>query len=122
MGRRAAERGSGNVGCILWLIVLVVGVLIAWKAIPVKIKTAEFYDSIEEMAKFSGSNPPDALKKQILDKANELQLPVDKDHVKVQRIGDRIRMEVDYTVPLDFPGYTYEWHFDHQVDRPIFIF
>ena len=122
MVRRAAERGSGNLGCILWLILLVVGVLVAWKAIPVKIRSAELYDQMEEMAKFSARNSPDELKKQIMDRAHELDLPVVKDNVHVERIGDRIKMEASYTVPLEFPGYTYEWHFDHQVDRPIFIF
>jgi hypothetical protein len=122
MGRRAAERGSGNLGCILWIVVLLVGILIAWKAIPVKIRSAELYDSMEEMAKFSARNPPDMLKKQILDKGQELELPIEKDNVKVQRIGDRIKMQVSYTVPLQFPGYTYQWHFEQQVDRPIFIF
>ena len=122
MGRRAAERGSGNLGCILWVIVLLVGILIAYKAIPVKIKSAELYDQMEEMAKFSARNPPEEIKKQILDLGRELELPLEKDNVKVQRIGDRIKMQASYTVPLEFPGYTYEWHFDHQVDRPIFIF
>ena len=122
MRRRAAERGSGNAGCILWMVVLLVGVLIAWKAVPVKIKSAELYDSMEEMAKFSARNPPEQLQKQILNRANELGLPLVKDQVRVQRIGDRIKMEASYMVPLEFPGYTYEWQFNHQVDRPIFIF
>ena len=39
-----------------------------------------------------------------------------------QRNGDRLRMRATYTVPLEFPGYTYHWNFDHQVDVPIFIF
>jgi len=30
-------------------------------------------------------------------------------------------MSAQFTVPLEFPGYTYEWEFDLQVDRPIFI-
>ena len=122
MVRRASERGTGNLGCVLWVIVLLLAVLIAWKAIPVKIKSAQFYDYMEEMAKTAGGNPPDEIKKALLDKANELQLPLEKDNVKVQRIGDNIRMEASYMVPLEFPGYTYEWHFDPQVDRPIFIF
>ena len=37
MRRRNAERGEGNLGCILWLVVLGLAVMIAWKAIPVKV-------------------------------------------------------------------------------------
>lgn len=122
MRSRAAERGSGNLGCILWALVLILGVMVAWKAIPVKIASAEMYDFMEEIAKFSAKTPPDELKKQIVEKATVLKLPVTKDDIKVQRVGDSIRMQVTYTVPLEFPGYTYNWHFDHQVERSIFIF
>lgn len=122
MRDRAAERGSGNLGCILWALVLIVGAMVAWKAIPVKIASAEMYDFMEEVAKFSAKTPPDELKNQIVHKAALLRLPVTKDQITVQRVGDSIRMQVKYTVPVEFPGYTYNWQFDHQVDRAIFIF
>jgi len=122
MPRRTAERGEGNLGCILWVLLLAVAVLLAWKLIPVKVNSAELYDYMDELARFSaGKEPPEEIKKKILARANELRLPLDKDHVTVERAGDRIRMSVDYTVPVDFPGYTYMWHFQHELDRPIFI-
>jgi len=122
MPRRTAERGEGNLGCILWVLLLAVAVLLAWKLIPVKVNSAELYDYMDELARFSaGKEAPEEIKKKILARANELRLPLDKDHVTVERSGDRIRMSVDYTVPVDFPGYTYMWHFQHELDRPIFI-
>jgi len=33
-----------------------------------------------------------------------------------------VRMRAQFTVPLEFPGYTYNWEFDLQVDRGIYIF
>jgi hypothetical protein len=122
MRRRSAEAGSGNLGCILWVVLLAVAVLVAWKAIPVKVRSAELYDHMEEMTKFGARTTPEDMEKDIINKAHELDLPLDKEHVKVERIGDRVKMEASYTVPLDFPGYTYNWHFDHQLDRPLFIF
>lgn len=122
MRDRAAERGSGNLGCILWALVLIIGAMVAWKAIPVKIASSEMYDFMEEVAKFSAKTPPDELKNQIVNKAAQLKLPVTKDQITVQRVGDSIRMQVKYTVPVEFPGYTYNWQFDHQVERAIFIF
>jgi hypothetical protein len=122
MRRRSAEAGDGNLGCILWVVVLGIAVLIAWKAIPVKVRSAELYDHMVEITKFGARTAPEEIEKDILAKARELDLPLDKDHVKVERIGDRLKMEASYTVPLEFPGYTYNWHFDHQVDRPLYIF
>lgn len=122
MRRRIAERGTGNLGCILWLLVLGLAVLIAWKAIPVKVASAELYDYMDELARSTGVNTTaEDVKKALLKRAEDLKLPLDKDHVFVERVGDRIRMRAEYTVPVEFPGYTYNWHFVHELDRPIFI-
>jgi hypothetical protein len=122
MARKSAQRGDGNLGCVIWLLVFAVALLIGWKAIPVKVRSAELYDHMVELSKFSAQDPPEQIEKSILARAKELDLPLDKEHVHAERIGDRIKMEAHYTVPLEFPGYTYEWHFDPVVDRPIFIF
>src|SRR3954451_24933826 len=122
MPRRNAERGEGNLGCIVWILLLALGLLVAWKTIPVKMSSSELYDYMDELARFSaGKETTDDIKKKLLGKASELNLPLDKEHCSVQRDGDRIRMSVEYTVPVQFPGYTYMWHFHHELDRPIFI-
>jgi hypothetical protein len=122
MRRRVAERGEGNLGCILWLVVLGVAILIGVKMVPVKMASSRLYDFMVEQAAFAATAAPDAIARSIVSKAKELELPVGKDDVSVERVGDNIRMRAVYTVPVDFPGYTYLWHFDHQVNRPIFIF
>ena len=122
MRRRIAERGEGNLGCILWLAVLGLAVMISVKAIPVKIASAEMYDYMDEVARSAGVNTTaEDVKKAILQRAVDLKLPLDKDHVTVTRQGDRLMMRAEYTVPVEFPGYTYNWHFVHELDRPIFI-
>ena len=122
MPRRRSERGEGNFGCILWLLALGLVTLIAWKAVPVKIASTQLYDFMDEQAKFAAARtPPDEIAKAIVSRAHQLDLPLDKTDVHVTRDGDRIFMDVEYTVPLDFPGYTYKWHFHQKLDRPIFI-
>ena len=122
MPRRTAERGEGNLGCILWVLVLAVAVLIAWKAIPVKVNSSELADYMDELARFNAARESeDDLRARILTRATELNLPVTKEGVTIQLSRDRVRMIVDYTVPVNFPGYTYNWHFHHELDRPIFI-
>jgi hypothetical protein len=96
--------------------------LIAWKAVPVKIQSSELYDYMDELAKFhSARTPPEELTKMIMDRAHGLGIPMQKGDVHVERNGDRIFMEIDYTVPLDILGMTYQWHFHQKLDRPIFI-
>jgi hypothetical protein len=122
MPRRRGERGEGNLGCILWLLALGLVTLIAWKAVPVKIQSTQLYDFMDEQAKFAAARtPPDEIAKAIVNRAHQLDIPLERDGVHVTRDGDRIFMDVDYTIPLEFPGYTYQWHFHQKLDRPIFI-
>ena len=113
--------GDSKLGCAIWLLALVVVALICWKAIPVKLASAELFDYMEEQAKFAGHSPPEILKKQILQKARDLDLPVTEKQLIVERHRDDIRMHCFYEVPLEFPGYTYVWKFDHKIRRPVFI-
>jgi hypothetical protein len=122
MPRRRAERGEGNLGCIFWVVALAIATLICWKAIPVKIQSTQLYDYMEELAKFSAANnPSETLAKLIIDRAHQLDIPLDKKDLRIDLTRDRIVIEVDYTVPVVFPGYTYPWHFHQKLDRPIFI-
>ena len=122
MRRRNAERGEGNLGCIVWLLVLGLAVMIAVKAIPVKMASAELYDYMEEAARSTGVNTTaEEVSKAILQRAADLKLPLTKEGLTVVRDGDRLRMRAEYVVPVEFPGYTYNWHFLHEMDRPIFV-
>lgn len=123
MGRIESQRGEGNFGCILWAVVVIVVAHVAWMMVPVKIASAQLADFMEEQAKFAEHRSPERIQKEILRKAQELGLPLDPKKVSAQRRGDQIYMEAEYTVPVTFfGGYTYEWHFVHDIDRPIFIF
>ena len=123
MRPRSAHKGEGKIGCILWLLLLIVGIVIAWTLIPIKMKSVEFYDFIEDQAAVATySRDAEAMKKRILAKANELDIPLDKDKLEVTRIGDRIRIKASYTIPAEFPGYTYYWKFEHEIDRNLYIF
>lgn len=120
--RRTAQSGEGNLGCILWALALGLAILISWKMIPVKVSSAELADYMVEVAQFQAAQKtPEEIKKIILLRASELNIPLAKENVTIVRAGDRIRMTVDYTIPVQFPGYTYNWHFHHELDRPIFI-
>jgi hypothetical protein len=122
MSGRRAQAGEGKVGCILWAIVVLIGGLIAFKAIPVNIASSELYDFMVEQAKWAGGTSPEVLEKRIIAKAFELKLPLDPKKCEVVRSGDNVRMRAQFTVPLEFPGYTYNWEFDLQIDRGIYIF
>lgn len=119
--RIASQRGEGNLGCFLWLIVLILCGLILWKAVPVKVANVELYDYMEELTKFASGRPEGELKRMILRKAQELELPVTSKQIYVEKSRERIILRCSYTVQLEFPGYTYDWKVNHEVDRAIFF-
>lgn len=121
MIRHNRERGEGNLGCILWVLAFLLVAYALYMTVPTKIASAQLYDFMVDEAKDADRIPPAEIKKRIMLKAKELDLPlVDKD-VTAEKLGDRIRMKAKYTVKLDFGlGITYDWNFFHDVDRPIF--
>lgn len=121
MIRLHSRQGEGKLGCIIWLLVLGAVVLVAAKLIPVKIRSAELYDFMEEQAMFAARTSPEEIKKRILGRAAELELPLDKKNLSVERKAGRVRMRATYSVPIELPGYTFEWPFEHILDRPVFI-
>jgi hypothetical protein len=52
--------------------------------------------------------------------AQEDNLPVTENDVKIVRTLGEITVTVTYTIPIVFPGYTYNWHLEHEAKNPIF--
>ena len=118
---RESQQGGAGFGTVLWLLLFVALVIISKEAIPVKIRTSQLEDFMVELAKFATREDDERLQRRILEKAEELQLPLVKQDVTVHKSNGRVRMRATYAITLKFPFYEYVWHFDHNVDRPIFI-
>jgi predicted membrane protein len=117
---RRSERGEGQFGCIVGLIFLAIAVFIAFKMIPVKVKAAELRQVVVDEAKAAGTHNNDQIKSVIMQKVYDTKLPVKEDDVKITRANSEITVDVEYDVPIDFPGFTYKWHQHHHAENPIF--
>ncbi|MBZ0113233.1 MAG: hypothetical protein K8J08_12270 [Thermoanaerobaculia bacterium] len=116
------QKGESKLGCMLWVLVFGVAALIAFKMIPVKIQTSQLHDFMIEQARHGTARiDNDRLRKAIVRRAKELDLPLELDNVKVEMQRKRVRMEAKYVVPVEFPGYTYYWEFNHTVDETKFL-
>ena len=121
MAGRRREAGTGRVGCAIWLALLAITVLVASKIVPVKVKTSEFYDAMQEQAQFGSIKGDGAIREELFRKAQELQLPLKKEDIQVRRDMSYVYVEVHYKMPIDFPIYgTYVWNEDDKVQRPLF--
>ena len=120
MARRRRERGEGRMGCLFGLVILLIGILIAYKMIPVKVKAADMRDVVQKEARAAGQHSDKMIAETILARAKQLELPVDKENIEVRRTSGEIIVDVKYTVPIVFPGYTFNWDFHHHAQNPIF--
>ena len=120
MSRWRRQRGEGQMGCLVGIIFLLIGAFIAYKLIPVKVRAAELRQEIIDQAKSAGMRSDDKIMAAILRKAEDENLPVGKENVVIKRTANTIVIDVDYVVPVDFPGYKYNWSFSHHAENPIF--
>ena len=120
MRRSRRESGEGQLGCLFGLALLLIAVYVAWKVIPVKVKAADLRQTVVDEAKSAGTHNDGTIMKYILAKASDVELPVTEDNVKIKRRTNDITIDVDYVVPIEFPGYTYNWHINHHAENPIF--
>lgn len=120
MSNNRSERGEGRFGCLVGLVLLLIAGLIAYRMIPIKVKTADLRDTVIDESKSAGRHGDKAIRGNILNKAQQLELPVTPEDIVIKRTNAYIRIDVKYTVPVEFPGYTYQWDFRHHYENPIF--
>jgi len=78
----------------------------------------QFEDSIQEEALPStyGTKTEDAIRDAVFKKAQDLEIPLTREQIKVQRTGSgqgsgTVSIEADYSVHVDLPGYPLDLHF-----------
>jgi hypothetical protein len=120
MVRNRRERGEGQFGCLVGVVLLLIAGLIAYKMIPVKVKAADLRDTVQDLGRSAGTHSDKEISEAIVQKAQQIGLPVTADSVDISRAANTIKIDVKYTVPVEFPGYTYNWKFNHKTDNPIF--
>jgi len=62
----------------------------------------------------------DQVKRALLLKAKELELPVRDSDIHIRRTGGEVTIDIQYTVVVDLPLYgPYSWRFSPRVSKPV---
>lgn len=114
--RAGAQKGGATIGCATILLVGVVLGYLSFKIIPVYIDTMNFDEDLAREASRAGSNrwTDEKIKQDILQMANFRGFRLAETDVAIARLenpGGELRVDVQYTVPVVFPGYSYIFHF-----------
>lgn len=110
---RITDSGAGRVKAILSLAFLGIVIFVGIKVIPVYVNSYELDDYIRQQTPFwlTQRASTEMIQKNILAKAQELNLPVTPEQVNVQALGARVTVTLSYTVPVDLVVYTLMLHF-----------
>ena len=86
------------------------------------LKAGELIDqaAVVDEAKSAGTHNDGVIREAILAKGREDSLPIKEEDIQINRANSRISVDVNYVVPIEFPGYTYQWHINHHAENPIF--
>jgi hypothetical protein len=104
---RDGERGEGRLKAVVYLTLLIVGVFLAVKLVPLYVAEYELTDKMGEQARFAIVNryTDDQIKDNIFKTIQDLDIPAKRDDVKVANTHNGLSISVEYTVPVDLMVY-----------------
>jgi hypothetical protein len=107
----------GTIKLVLILGLLACGVYVCAEIIPPYFANYEFQDTIDTEARLGtySTKSEDAIRDAVFRRAQDLEIPVSKEQIKVQRTGSQgtgtVVIETEYNVHVDLPGYPMDLDF-----------
>jgi hypothetical protein len=118
---RHGERGEGRLGLLIALAVVGVGAFLGVKIIPVKISAYEFRDFVEQECRHAALTKDDKkIAKAIMEKADDLELPLDRKNLKLRRTTSEMIIEASFQMPIDLKLTTYDFKYQVKSRAPLF--
>jgi len=117
------EKGKGVLQAIIILIIIFLVIYLLVKFFPSFHKSYEFKETMQKEARAARSTPgfEDVVIKNLLAKAAQLGLNIDKGNLKVQIERGIATIEADYYIEIKTFFYTFKRHFTPKVENPIFM-
>lgn len=116
------QRGESKIGCIFWILLGLLFILVAVKIVPIKIAAMKLEDHMVELAMTQGKQGKGFFEREIYNKAKYLELPVSRKQIKVKKFPERVIMDVEFTVPVEVLTIDHDWNIKIHVDRDVFWF
>ena len=119
---RQAERGSARLKLLLVLIVIAIVAYTGYLYIPVSYNAYLFKDLMQQKVNTAAAlgHPANWVHEQLVKSAPEYNIPADAEIIPAVKNG-RVEVHVQYREPIKFPGYIYEYTFDHTARSTEFL-
>ncbi len=98
---------------ILGIVIVVFVILAVWKIVPPYFHNYQFEDVIADEARMNTytQKSEDDIRESIWRKSKDLEIPITREQIMVQRESGAVSIAVDYTVHVDLPGYPFDLQF-----------
>ncbi|MCU0254225.1 MAG: hypothetical protein MUE47_06760 [Acidobacteria bacterium] len=111
------ERGEGRLGVVVWLLFMAAGIFVAVRTIPTRMAVLELHDFADAQVQRAGSMSrvkPEELINSVLKKAQELEIPLEKDDLDFDLRPNDVRMTMRHRVVINLEVYEWVWDFDKE--------
>ena len=111
---RSTERGNASLKFLLVMLVIGAGVYASYLYVPVAYGAHNVKDMMQHYVDVASAQgkPPAWAAEQIVKNFKEYGVPPNALISNVKR-ENRIEVRIRYVAPVEFPGYTYNYEFDH---------
>ena len=119
---RTNERGSSRLKFIIVMAILLCVGYAAYLYIPVRSHAYLFKDSMQQFVDIASAQgkPPTWVGEQLTKTLEEFDVPSNA-IITPSTLDNRVQVRVQFTKPLEFPGYTYQFEFDETVKSAAFF-
>src|SRR5215813_7651110 len=117
-----AERGGAQLKLIIFIAVILAVGYAGYMYIPVAVDAYYFKDAMQNKVNLAAAQGYDTawLAEQVSKSKNEFNVPADAVITPSQNEG-RIQCRVQFSRPISFPGFTYNYDFDYTAQSTSFL-
>jgi hypothetical protein len=110
---KRSQRGEGKLKAIIYTVILISAVYAAVKIVPAYVAEYELKDKMAEQARFAIVNrySDEQVRDVIFKVVQDLDIPANREDIKVENTSHGIMISVNYSVPVDFKVYKTELSF-----------
>ena len=119
---RSSERGSAQVKFVLVMAILIAIAYAGYLYVPVAYQAYALKDAMQHQVDQASAlaRSPSWVQEQLVKNASDYGLPADAIITPIQQ-DNRVAVRVQFTRPIEFPGYTYQYEFDHTARSTRFL-
>jgi len=116
------QSGNSRLKFLLVMAIILSLAFVAYKMMPIAYNAYVFKDYMQHTVDVAATMgyQPGAVRDQLTKSLSEYEIPETAVISPANRDG-RIEVRVQFSIPVEFPGYTYEYQFDHTARSTPFL-